>query len=45
MVAGVAEALEPFVARLLANADLSAKVDDAFAGRAMQHGMDELESL
>jgi hypothetical protein len=37
--------LEPFMARLLTNADLRANVDDAFARRAMQHGVNELEAL
>jgi hypothetical protein len=33
------------MARLLTNADLRANVDDAFARRAMQHGVNELEAL
>ena len=41
----LAEALEPLMARLLTNADLSADGDDAFAGRTMQHGVNELEAL
>ena len=41
----LAKALEPFMTRLLTNADLSANGDDAFAGRTMQHGANELEAL
>jgi hypothetical protein len=41
----LAEALEPLMARLLTNADLPAQGNDAFAGRAMEHGVNELETL
>jgi len=33
------------MARLLTNTDPSTNGDDAFAGRTMQHGVNELETL